>query len=110
MYEYKAQIVRVIDGDTLELNIDLGLGTSRPKEIIRLARINTPELGTPAGDQAKLFVSQFVGQAVVINTLKDRKEKWQRYLAEVTVDKTVNLNDLLVNNGYAVLYDGGKKL
>ncbi|WP_426455335.1 thermonuclease family protein (plasmid) [Paenibacillus sp. S-38] len=109
MYEYKALFLRVIDADTLRLRIDLGFNTFR-EENVRLARINAPELGTPAGRQAKQFVwSCFETDTVKIRTMKDRKDKYGRYLAEVEVEyyegQTSNLSDLLIQLGYAAPYE-----
>ena len=83
MYEYKATVIKVVDGDTLHLNIDLGFNINYNKQIIRLARINAPEL--------------LCNKQVTIKTIKDTKDKYGRYLAEVY------LEDLNINE-YAVSY------
>lgn len=111
MYEYSATVIKVTDGDTLHLLVDLGF-TVREEIEVRLARINAPEMSTAAGKLAKAYAEDWLsGQPVLrIKTYKDRKEKWGRYLADVfTPDMTVCLNDLMVSSGHAVNYSGGKR-
>lgn len=93
MYEYKAKVIRVVDGDTIEVELDLGFHTFR-KEHIRLLRVNTPEVwgvkkespeyvrGTKASAFTKYWCD-FADSKVTIQTIKDRKGARGRYLAEV---------------------------
>lgn len=109
MYEYKATVVKVIDGDTLQLNIDLGFAITYNDQKVRLARINCPEVSTEEGLKVKEIVTNFLlNKTVIINTTKDTKDKYGRYLAEVNVvdnsGKIINLNDYLLTNNYAVKY------
>jgi len=117
MYEYQARILRVVDGDTLDVEISLGFEIYK-RERLRLNRINTPEVrGADAarGKQASRRVEALapVGSTVLIRTIKDSQEKYGRYLAEVFIEQpgthTLNLNDALVSEGLAVAYDGGKR-
>lgn len=109
LYHYKATVVNVYDGDTCTVDIDLGLHTWIKGEKIRLTRINAPELrGTEKtkGLNSRDFLrSQILGKDVYIETFKDKKEKYGRYLAEIwLVDETgklINLNDEMVKNGFA---------
>ena len=90
MYEYRAHVTRVIDGDTLEVNVDLGLGVSR-KERVRLAGVDTPETWRPKtdaekahGKEATAFVMECVlAQDIILNTVKDRQGKYGRYLGYI---------------------------
>lgn len=110
LYFYRAVITEVYDGDTCTVDIDLGLSTWIRGEKVRLYRINAPEVRGPERDlglQARDFLrSQIEGKAVLIQTIKDRKEKYGRYLAEVWLEaedgSRVNINDLLVQSGYAI--------
>lgn len=130
MYQYKAIIRKVIDGDTLEIDIDLGLSTWIKNEKIRLYGINTPEVfgvkrGSPeweVGNKASEFVKRIAteGLEATIETFKDRKEKFGRYLAIVYIripaDELVGLseirslgdcyclNDILVAKNFAVRF------
>lgn len=84
-YWYAAELIRVIDGDTLHLRVDLGLETTRTLTV-RLAGINCPERGTEEGKAATEFTRKWLakhGPVLLINTVKDRREKFGRYLAHV---------------------------
>lgn len=113
MYEYKARVVKVVDGDTLHLDVDLGcdihLGMT-----VRLAGIDAPEMSTNEGKVAKAWVEDWLESCtyLIIQTVKDKKEKYGRYLAYVLdPDQPTlpSLNQQLVNEGLAKLYDGGPR-
>lgn len=114
MYSYSASVLSVVDGDTLHVELDLGLDV-RVRTTLRLNGIDCPELKTPAGKAAKAFTEAWVknnGGVVVVDTYKDKREKYGRYLAEVrpTVPPYVlSLNQSLLVNGHAKPYDGGKR-
>lgn len=114
MYEYNATVERVVDGDTVEILVDLGLDVGI-RTTLRLARINAYEtrLGTntTAADKEKGLAGKEYLKAlfeaspkVVVLTIKDKTEKYGRYLAEVT-HNGVNINDQMVTLGYAI-YQG----
>ena len=114
MYEYKATVVRVKDGDTLVLDIDLGFNIIYKQQVIRLARINCPETSSEEGLKVKEIVTNLLlNKTVIINSIKDEKDKYGRYLAEIKLmDDTNNLgniNDYLLNNGYAVKYGSNQQ-
>ncbi len=130
MYQYQAQIQRVVDGDTYVIDIDLGLTVWVRNEKIRLYGVNTPEVyGVKRGSEeymkgkmASDFVKSLIrkGQEAIVETMKDAKGKYGRYLAilyirvpdEVLVGteniRTIGdyycINDLLVAKGFAELY------
>jgi micrococcal nuclease len=86
IYIYKAELIRVVDGDTVDLIIDLGFDTSR-KERFRLYGIDAPELRTAAGKAAKAWlmsVLQPLGsiyvQTIQLST-KAKRDKYGRFLA-----------------------------
>jgi micrococcal nuclease len=108
LYHYRARVTAVYDGDTCTVDIDLGLGTWIKGEKIRLHRINAPELrGTDAaaGRAARDFLRNLVlDKDVLLQTIKDAREKYGRYLAEVWVEQAnqpMNVNDTLVTAGHA---------
>jgi len=116
MYEYKAQIDRVVDGDTVDASIDLGFDIWY-KARVRLAGIDAWESRTrdPAekkkGLAAKARLQELVdGKGVILKTSKDSKGKFGRVLADLILpeDKT-NINQLLIDEGHAYEYWGGKK-
>ncbi len=110
LYCYKANVTSVYDGDTCTADIDLGLGVLVKGEKLRLSRINAPEIRgeeREAGLLARDFLREKIdGKEVIIATIKDKKGKYGRYLAEILVvdvdGNTVNINDLLVQEDHAV--------
>jgi len=108
MYEYKAIIRRVIDGDTLEVDIDLGFKTILKKEKLRLLGIDTPELRSKSLQErlhaasAKQFVEDLLkpGDEITVHTEKDKAGKYGRYLARVILSNGKDLTDLLIENKF----------
>lgn len=109
LYLYEATVTGVYDGDTITVNIDLGLTTSINGEKIRLYRINTPEVRgpeKPEGIKARDFLRGLIlDKKIVIETIKDKKGKYGRYLGEIHLQledgSWLNINDHLVKNGFA---------
>ena len=108
MYAYKAIITNVVDGDTVDVNVDLGFKVYS-KQRIRLAGIDTPERGQPGYQEAKDRVTELVlNKEVCLQTFK--ASKFGYYLGIlVVVDGHPSLNDILLEENLAKLYDGGKK-
>jgi micrococcal nuclease len=105
MYEYAAQVTRVVDGDTVHARVDLGCDV-RIDLTLRLYGIDTPELPTAEGKAARDYLAgrlTEVGGRVTIKTEKDRREKYGRYLATLLVGAE-NLNRTLVDLGHARVY------
>ena len=111
LYTYKVRrVVRVVDADTLLLEIDLGFYTYHISRV-QLARIDAPEIfgvskdsdEYKAGLKAKVFVENWLKAAkeLYIKTYRDTKGKYGRYLVEVYNDKGECLNDILVEKGLA---------
>jgi len=117
MYEYRANLVRVIDGDTIVFNIDLGFNIWIQKESVRFAYINAPEVRTKdlvekaKGLVAKEFVQEHCdnllnsGGHFTLKTFKDFG-KYGRFIAEIVLNypdgTKVNLNNLLLETGHAI--------
>ena len=100
LWNYRISQYRVVDGDTIEATIDLGFSTFR-KEKLRLARINAPEIKTDAGPISKSHLSKILdGTTIHVQTMKDKEDRYGRYIAEVWVDD-VNINDMMVRDGAA---------
>jgi micrococcal nuclease len=98
----RCEVVNVHDGDTCTVNIDLGFSIIFRGQIIRLARINAPELATPEGPPSQVALSGMItGKPIVLKTTLDRKEKFGRYLGEIWVGG-LNVNDEMVRRGFAV--------
>lgn len=115
MYEYKAICTHVVDGDTIDVLIDLGLGILT-RQRLRLLDVDTPELRSSNEDErkdaqnARLFVVDKLFDGVEprplkLHTIKDRKGKYGRYLATVYlaephVGEVACLNQALKEAGF----------
>ena len=115
MHEYKAKIRRWVDGDTVDVTLDLGFDILYNNRI-RLLGIDTPESRTRDLEEKKLGLAAKervrelcpVGSTVTVKTTKDGRGKFGRILGEIYVGD-VNVNKLLIEEGHAVEYFGGKK-
>lgn len=112
LYHYNAMVIAAYDGDTITVDIDLGLKTIVKGEKLRLNRINTPEVRgaeREAGLVSRDWLRErIVGKTVLIETFKDKKGKYGRYIAEIWLpenDSYTNINDELVEHGLAVYKD-----
>lgn len=103
-YQYRATIVKVVDGDTVDVAADLGMHTIRV-ERLRLYGINAPEVRGRKkllGLKSKQWLIDMVAcREIIVKTYKDEKGKYGRYLAEIWLDG-VNVNELMVKEGLAV--------
>ena len=116
MHEYKCKILRVVDGDTVDVDIDLGFGIWMHKERVRLLGIDTPESRTRDIEEKKfgLLSKQFVkdhypvGSTAILRTHKDKTGKFGRILGELVWQDTT-INKIMVDESYAVLYNGQSK-
>ena len=116
MYEYPCKMVKVIDGDTADVDIDLGFGVWLKKQRIRFYGVDTPESRTSDKEEkvyglmAKEFVLSHlpIGSIQVLRTRKDGKGKYGRVLGEFVVEDTT-LNQLLIDTHNAVAYFGQSK-
>ena len=120
MYEYRCKIVKIIDGDTVDVDIDLGFGVWMHKERIRLYGIDTPESRTRDLDEkkygliAKGWIEKFmpVGSMQTLITQKDKSGKFGRILGKFRVNDghyDIILNDWMISNHHAVAYYGQSK-
>jgi len=105
---YRAVVRSVYDGDTIRVDIDLGLDTWVHNVPLRLYGIDTPEMRgeeRPEGVKVRDYVRERIHNAnkVTVETIKDRKGKYGRWLAIVWLDDE-NLNQTLVRTGRARPY------
>ncbi len=114
MYEYNCEVTRVVDGDTVDVIIDLGFDISYSSRV-RLYGIDTPESRTRDKDEkargliSKDFLKTWLEKGqVVIRTKKDKKGKFGRILGEMIVEDT-NINELMIQEHHAVKYHGQSK-
>jgi micrococcal nuclease len=108
MYQYRCQILRIVDGDTIHLDVDLGFDVRR-KDSFRLYGINAPEMSTGEGEAARDWLVEQLAHGIdMLTTHKDQREKYGRYLATLWVDGK-NINEEMVKAGHAVPYAGGSR-
>lgn len=106
LFTYKAEVVKVIDGDTLTVNIDAGFGIFVEQKL-RLRGIDCPEIDTEEGKKAKRFVLARLKdlEFIIIKTHKDSTDKYDRYLADIFYQDGCYLNQELLNERLAVVYE-----
>ena len=123
MYNYNAKCIRVVDGDTIDAEIDLGFDIKVTKRV-RLGGINAPESRTRNKVEKKLGLAakerlkeMMEGAANCFELESKELGKFGRVIGKLHIDKIagkdvitkVCVNDCLVKEGYAVEYDGGKR-
>lgn len=103
--EYRAKVVRVVDGDTVEADIELGFGFYRKAERIRLAGIDAPELtgiSRPRGELSRNTLQALIeGRSVTLVTDDDQEDKYGRLLGVIRLGSQ-NINQEMVRQGQAV--------
>lgn len=127
MYEYRAKIRRIVDGDTVDVDVDLGFGIWMMDERVRIKGIDTPESRTrdktekQFGLASKARLKQLLplGSIQVLRTTvnkdgEDMKGKFGRIIGDFQVyyaptDNTRPAGNILIEEGYAVAYTGGSK-
>lgn len=125
MYDYRAKVLKVIDGDNVKVSIRLKRTRTKPQDLgchifiedgyicvhenLRLNRINANERNTDAGKAAKQWLKEQlpVDMVVQVKTIKDKTEKYGRFLAEVTrLGDSMPIQDAAVAAGHARYWDG----
>lgn len=124
MYEYRCKVLKVIDGDTVDVDIDLGFGVCMMDERVRIMGIDTPESRTSDkvedlfGEAAKARVKELLGKGdhAILKTEvnkhgEDMKGKFGRILGDFIIEDydDKRLTDILIEEGHAVAYFGGSK-
>ena len=109
MYTYKAIVTNVVDGDTIDVKIDLGFRMYTVQRI-RLQGIDTPERGQPGYQEAKDRVIELVLNKEVM-LLTSKASKFGYYLGMILIqDTNVFVNNILLEENLAKPYDGGTKV
>lgn len=101
-------IIAVHDADTVTADIDLGFGVWRRHEHLRLRGLDAPELNTPEGKTARDWLAARLPEntAVIVQTVKDRSDKYGRMLADVWLPGGHSINDELIASGNARPWSG----
>jgi micrococcal nuclease len=119
MYEYRVKILKVIDGDTVDVDIDLGFGVWIKDERVRIMGIDTPESRTRDktekvfGLASKERLKEMLGKEAILKTMvnkdgEDMKGKFGRILGDFVYEDTT-VSKVLINEGHAVEYWGQSK-
>lgn len=116
MYTYKAKLVRVVDGDTIDAEIDLGFNVLI-RQRIRLYGIDTPESRTrdleekERGFAAKQRLTELLPKEFIVKTILNKRGKFGRILGLIYIDMEdeKSINDILVEEGHAIEYLTGTK-
>ena len=120
MYEYRAKILRVVDGDTVDVDIDLGFGVVLANERVRIMGIDTPESRTADNTEkafglaAKARLSELLGKTAVLRTQvskkgEDMKGKFGRILGDFVGPEGKMVTAIMAEEGHCVPYFGGSK-
>ena len=117
MYEYKAVIDRVIDGDTVDVDIQLGCNVVLAKQRVRLHGIDTPESRTRnleekvRGLLSKDYLRDKCPKGSTVILVSKERGKFGRILGILFNDENIqtSINDRMIEDGYAVPYTGGNK-
>ena len=120
MYEYRAYVVKVVDGDTVDVDIDLGFGVMLKDERVRIMGIDTPESRTSDkvedlfGEAAKARLKQILGDECILKTQvnkhgEDMKGKFGRILGDFIAQDGRMITEIMTQEGHCVPYFGGSK-
>ena len=118
MYEYNVTVTKVVDGDTVDVDIDLGFGMTYKKQRVRLMGIDTPESRTRDlveklfGKASKKHLKEIIQNAEMLTLVSHDKGKFGRILGELwrTTDfADKSLNDYMIEKHHAVKYYGQSK-
>lgn len=118
MYEYRAKIIKIIDGDTVDVNIDLGFGVWLYKERVRLSGLDTPESRTrdkvekAFGLAAKRRLQDLLpvgSMQILVCTEYDSKGKFGRILGDFKLNEVTTVVTTMIEESYGVAYHGQSK-
>jgi len=119
MYQYKCKIIKVLDGDTVDIDLDLGFKIILANQRVRMAGVDTPESRTTIAEEKvrgqlskkKLAEKLPVGSWQIIETQKpdSNDDKFGRILGVFILEDGTRVNDWLIQNNYAVPYKGENK-
>ena len=120
MYEYRVNVVKVVDGDTVDVDIDLGFGMWIKDERVRIMGIDTPESRTRDkvekvfGLASKARLKELLGKKAILKTQvskkgEDMKGKFGRILGDFVAPDGRLVTEIMTEGGYCVPYFGGSK-
>lgn len=120
MFEYNFKLRKIVDGDTIDVDIDLGFGVWLKKQRIRMMGIDTPESRTSDDEEkvygllAKQRLTNLIADAKVLKTYNDERGKYGRILGEVICyfaaeDRWAGSSEIMISEGHGVAYHGQSK-
>ncbi len=124
MYQYRVKVVKVVDGDTIDVDIDLGFSTVLKKQRVRFLGIDTPESRTrdlvekKFGKASKKHLKGLLESAESLSLISHDKGKFGRILGEIIAhfdeghpvyETEINVNEQMIADGHAVKYTGENK-
>ena len=120
MFEYNFKLRKIVDGDTIDVDIDLGFGVWLKKQRIRMMGIDTPESRTSDDEEkvygllAKQRLTNLIADAKVLKTYNDERGKYGRILGEVICyfaaeDRWAGSSEIMIKEGHGVAYHGQSK-
>jgi len=124
MYEYNIKVVKVVDGDTVDVDIDLGFGMTYKKQRVRMMGIDTPESRTrdlvekKFGKASKAHLKKLLSGAERLSLMSHDKGKFGRILGEIfahyaeghpVYETEISINQQMIDDHHAVDYGGGNK-
>ena len=118
MYEYNVTIVKVVDGDTVDVDIDLGFGMTYKKQRVRMMGIDTPESRTrdlvekKFGKASKKHLQNLLSEAERLTLMSHDKGKFGRILGEIFdhhEEEEFSINQRMIDDHHAVPYSGQSK-
>ncbi len=104
-WTYPSVVERLVDGDTLRLELDLGLHIYR-HDSVRIAHINAPEMSTAEGRAALAFAATLVRPGESVTFVSTRLDKYGRPLGTMLLAGGQDYGTLMLENGHAVPYEG----
>lgn len=120
MFEYNFKLKKIVDGDTIDVDIDLGFGVWLRNQRIRMMGIDTPESRTSDDEEkvygllAKQRLTNLIADAKVLKTYNDERGKYGRILGEVICyfaaeDRWAGSSEIMIKEGHGVAYHGQSK-
>ena len=121
MYEYNFKLIKIVDGDTVDIDIDLGFGIWLRNQRIRIMGIDTPESRTSDPEEKKFGklateqVKRYMATATKFYSFQDEKGKYGRILGDFEIydsrkDCASSLVKIMIEDGYGVAYEGQSKV
>ena len=120
MYEYRVKVLKVVDGDTVDVDIELGFGVVLADERVRIMGIDTPESRTSDeveklfGKAAKHRLEELLSETAILRTQiskngEDMKGKFGRILGDFVAPDGRMITEIMIEEGHCVPYFGGSK-